>query len=310
MLVDAVDRERRPSNGSRRAGRALGRPSGAPRSRAPSGGTRSRTCWSPVQVQHVGVGVGRRRASRPVAAALASSQSGSPSGRRGARGRSTSATTARASARRRSTNGAWCRCGARASRRPTPDTTAPRASGSSAARRVGERARLLGDDREVVGVVHRRAAYEKSVCGRFGLDALDELGAVVVGAVHHRAHRPELDRRRRARVRAAARARARSSMRGSSQRVPRVLGEHHRHAVVDRRHRRVRARRHDRAREQPRRVRHVVVPPDLPEPGERDRLAVAAVDEHRLLLLAARHRAATRRTRRPGGCSGACETRS
>ena len=278
-----------------RLGRAAsrpGRPSGAPRSRAPSGGTRSARRVSVRPGPARGVGIGRRRASPPDAAALCSSQSGSPVGSSGI---SRSIDLGDNGSRVRTTPldhrcaVPVCRTSFATSHSGHDGIFArrdPIARAASASTRA-----CVGDDREVLGVVHRVAAYEKSVCGSSGSTRSDELGAVVVRAVHHRAHRPELDELVRRGARAASSSASaivdapdRASVSHASS--GRITGMRSwTGAIVA--FARVVTIAHDSSHGA---LGLVVVLPDLPQPGERDRLAVAPVDEHRLLLLAARHR--------------------
>ena len=65
--------------------------------------------------------------------------------------------------------------------------------------------------------------------------------------------------------------------------LPRVLGQHHRHPVVDRRHHLVRAGRDDRERAD--HLARVLVLPAGPEPGEGDRATVRSSDRVRLAHL-------------------------
>ena len=140
------------------------RPSGAPRSRAPCAGTRSRTCWSAVQVQHARVGIRRRQRRDELAPRSPRASPGARPDRRGSRGRSTSATSGSRGlhdAGRPAVRGA----GVAHELRDVPLGARRHAARRGRAARAAcrERVRLLGDDREVVRVVHRASAYENSV---------------------------------------------------------------------------------------------------------------------------------------------------
>ena len=242
---------------------------GRPRPHLSSGATDASVSASPAAPRRTS----RSRRPEPVGRPCASSSDGG----------------AGASPRCASPSAGCARC-ARAD--PTPPFRTRRDLRIDARRRLRQsRCVALGADR---GDVLARAPSVATLLRRF-----DQFRAVVVGLVHERRDGPHLElvggrgyeqppatcRRPGTRVEPA---------------VPLRFRDHDRHALVDRLHQVVGLGRDDRERPQAWRVvADLRVVPDLPQPRERERLAVATADEPRLLLLFVRA-SPTRRTRRPG----------
>ena len=134
--------------------------------------------------------------------------------------------------------------------------------------------RMRGD---VLGVLHQADTSSRS----------SSAGPIVVGLVHSFADRPELELVV-GRGHEQLLQRVDILVRRVEPPVPLRLGQHDRHALVDRLQQFVRLGRDDRERAQRGASSPIVgIVPDLPQPRERERLTVAAADEPRLLLLLA-----------------------